>query len=64
VAGEDSVKDPSSNLIFCEGVLRDSAAPKRYWNAALKELAESPNPHYVLRDYFELLDRLPKVKNN
>ena len=64
VAGEDSVKDPASNLIFCEGVLRDSATQNRYWNAALKELAESPNPHYVLRDYFELIDRLPKVKIN
>ena len=64
VAGEDSIKDPASNLIFCEGVLRDSATQNRYWNAALKELAESPNPHYVLRDYFELIDRLPIVKNN
>ena len=64
VSGEDSAKDPAANLIFCEGVLRDSATQNRYWNAALKELAESPNPHYVLRDYFELIDRLPKVQNN
>ena len=64
VSGEDSVKDPASNLIFCEGVLRDSATQNKYWTAALKELAKSPNPHYVLRDYFELIDRLPKVKNN
>ena len=64
VSGEALIKDESANLIFCEGVLRDSATQNRYWNVALKELAESPNPHYVLRDYFELLDRLPKVKNN
>ena len=64
VSGEDSAKDPAANLIFCEGVLRDSIAKNRYWNSALKELAELPNPHYALRDYFELIDRLPKVQNN
>lgn len=60
----DSAKDPAANLIFCEGVLRDSTARIGYWNTARNELAESPNPHYVLRDYFELIDRLPKVGNN
>ena len=64
VSGEDSAKDPAANLIFCEGVLRDSIVKNSYWNTALKELAESPNPHYALRDYFELIDRLPKVQNN
>lgn len=60
---EDSAKDPAANLIYCERVLRDSTALNRFWNSALKELAESPNPHYALRDYFELIDRLPKVEN-
>ena len=64
VSGEALIKDESANLIFCEGVLRDSSAQNRYWTAALKELAESPKPDYVLRDYFELIDRLPKVQNN
>lgn len=63
-SGGDSAKDPTANLIFCGGVLRDSTAQNRYWNTAFKELAESPNPHYALRDYFELVDRLPKVQNN
>ena len=64
VSSEDSAKNPAANLIFCEGVLGDSLAQNSYWNTALKELAESPNPHYALRDYFELIDRLPKVQNN
>jgi len=62
-SSEDSAKDPVGNLIFCEGVLGDSIAQNWYWNSALKELTESPNPHYALRDYFELIDRLPKVQN-
>jgi hypothetical protein len=64
VPSEDSAKNPDANLIFCEGVLRDSSAQIRYWNSALKEFTESPNPHYELRDYFELMDRLPKLQNN
>ena len=64
VSSEASAKGPAANLNFCEGVLRDSIAKNSYWNTALKELAESPNPHYALRDYFELIDRLPKVQNN
>jgi hypothetical protein len=64
VSDEASAKDPAANLNFCEGVLRDSAAQNRYWIRALDQLVESPNPDYVLRDYFELIGRLPKVQNN